>query len=344
VLPALHKKSGESRRMVTYTYPVINSLVDLQKDFARIINIPCEDNYFEFPSWYSKGYYYAADINEDISFLVIDNNLNEDFHIICDQSANKFGLLIIFDQLDVTSYMRYVTCGQDIVLSHRRTTSVYLSYTHQKYELFISKGTHGKRVSILIKLDAIKHLVKSDALLAMQLYIEKGIINNNPNIMNDKLQSLLNEIFEMNKKDVPAKLILENRILMLLEMFFNTLLLKETKLSTTSKEDIEKLKAIEQKLKSDSLEEFPSVEALSKMAMMSATKLKKKFKEIYGMKLYEYYNRYRLDKAKKMIQSKNCTIKEVAYSIGYSNIGNFSRAFKKEFGVFPSSLKEKHHI
>jgi len=62
------------------------------------------------------------------------------------------------------------------------------------------------------------------------------------------------------------------------------------------------------------------------------------------MKLYEYYNRYRLDKAKKMIQSKNCTIKEVAYSIGYSNIGNFSRAFKKEFGVFPSSLKEKHHI
>jgi AraC-like DNA-binding protein len=325
--------------MIVYTYPVIKSLVDLQKDFARIINTPCEDNYFEFPAWYSKGYYYAADINEDISFLIIDNFLNDDFQIINDQSTNNFGLLIIFDQLDVTSYMRYRTCGQDIVLSHKRNTSVYLSYTHQKYELFISKGTHGKRVSVLIKLDAVKQLVKSDALLSMQLYIEKGIINNDPAFMNNKIQSLLDEIFDANKKGELNQLVLQNKILLLLETFFNTLLMKNTGSSLIKQEeDMQRLEAIEKKLKSDDLEEFPSIEELSKMALMSATKLKIKFKQVYGMKLYEYYNKYRLNKARDMITKKNISIKEACFAIGFSSISNFSRAFKKEFGVSPGNI------
>jgi AraC-like DNA-binding protein len=75
------------------------------------------------------------------------------------------------------------------------------------------------------------------------------------------------------------------------------------------------------------------------MAMMSSTKLKAKFKEVYGMKLYEYYNRNRLLKAKEMITGGRTTIKEAAYSIGFSNLSNFSRAFKKEFGFLPGQIK-----
>src|SRR5580692_7237813 len=112
--------------MLTYTYPVIKSLVDFQKDFARIINTPYEDNYIEFPASFAKGYFYAADVNEDISFFIVDRIHNDDFHLRYDQSANKFGLFIFFIQLDVSSYMHLRICVQDITSSNKKSTSVYL--------------------------------------------------------------------------------------------------------------------------------------------------------------------------------------------------------------------------
>jgi AraC-like DNA-binding protein len=40
-----------------------------------------------------------------------------------------------------------------------------------------------------------------------------------------------------------------------------------------------------------------------------------------------------------MITIGRTTVKDAAYSIGFSNLSNFSRAFKKEFGVLPGQIK-----
>ena len=74
------------------------------------------------------------------------------------------------------------------------------------------------------------------------------------------------------------------------------------------------------------------------MAMMSSTKLKSKFKTVYGMKLYEFYNRNRLEKAKEMLLSGSYSVKEAGLEIGFSNLSNFAKAFKKEFGVLPKEM------
>ena len=75
------------------------------------------------------------------------------------------------------------------------------------------------------------------------------------------------------------------------------------------------------------------------MAMMSSTKLKKRFKEVYGMKLYEFYNYNRLQKARTMLESGEASVKEAALRIGFANLSNFSKAFKKEFGFLPKQSK-----
>ncbi|OYW19244.1 MAG: hypothetical protein B7Z54_04295 [Sphingobacteriales bacterium 12-47-4] len=36
------------------------------------------------------------------------------------------------------------------------------------------------------------------------------------------------------------------------------------------------------------------------------------------------------------------TIKEVGMQVGYTNLSHFSVAFKKEFGVLPSEMRENH--
>jgi len=72
---------------------------------------------------------------------------------------------------------------------------------------------------------------------------------------------------------------------------------------------------------------------------MSSTKLKKRFKEVYGMKLYEFYNYNRLSRARHWIELGEATVKEAAFRSGYSNLSNFSKAFKKEFGISPHKVK-----
>jgi len=54
--------------------------------------------------------------------------------------------------------------------------------------------------------------------------------------------------------------------------------------------------------------------------------------------LYEYYNRHRLEKARGLLQSGEYSVKEVGLDIGFSNLSNFAKAFKKEFGILPNEM------
>jgi AraC-like DNA-binding protein len=56
------------------------------------------------------------------------------------------------------------------------------------------------------------------------------------------------------------------------------------------------------------------------------------------MKLYEFYNRNRLEKAKEMLKTGHFSVKQVGYDIGFSNLSNFAKAFKKEFGLLPKDM------
>ena len=82
----------------------------------------------------------------------------------------------------------------------------------------------------------------------------------------------------------------------------------------------------------------PSVSELSRIAMMSETKLKYTFKKIYKYNLYEYYQKNRMLKARQLLAQKKNTVKEVGTQLGFKNLSNFTIAFKKEFNILPSQL------
>ena len=55
----------------------------------------------------------------------------------------------------------------------------------------------------------------------------------------------------------------------------------------------------------------------------------------------DYINRYRVNKAKAMIQSDaDITISDVADKVGYGSSQTFIRIFKRYEGVTPGSLRE----
>ena len=149
----------------------------------------------------------------------------------------------------------------------------------------------------------------------------------------------------MDTQSLLNNLVLQNRILLLTEKFLSAFLEKGLSAKTLNRpkrtikdKDVQALRDVEEILSSEKLDRFPSIEVLSKTAMMSSSQLKTKFKSLYGMKLYEFYNRNRLEKAKQMLQSGLYSVKEVGHDIGFSNLSNFAKAFKKEFGVLPNEM------
>ncbi len=101
---------------------------------------------------------------------------------------------------------------------------------------------------------------------------------------------------------------------------------------------------VEESLTAD-LSNAPTIKQLSVQAAMSPSKLKKQFKDVYGMPIYEYYQKKRMEKARELLLEGKRTIKAVGRELGFSNLSNFSVAFRKEHHLLPSELlktKEVH--
>ncbi len=66
------------------------------------------------------------------------------------------------------------------------------------------------------------------------------------------------------------------------------------------------------------------------------------FKQSSGRNLNNYVAEKRLELSKKMLQSPSYSIKEIAVSCGYENIGYFSTIFRRKVGMTPSQFRNCH--
>ncbi len=75
---------------------------------------------------------------------------------------------------------------------------------------------------------------------------------------------------------------------------------------------------------------------LAKLTGLSTVYFRKLFTEIYGVSPISYVKNIRIKKAKEMLHSDYGSISDIAFSLGYLNIYDFSRDFKKHVGISPS--------
>lgn len=79
-----------------------------------------------------------------------------------------------------------------------------------------------------------------------------------------------------------------------------------------------------------------SVDELASLINMSSSGFHKKFKDVMHVSPLQYIKSIRLNKAKELImEGKN--VSEAGYSVGYNSPAQFSREYKRQFGVAPSA-------
>ena len=85
----------------------------------------------------------------------------------------------------------------------------------------------------------------------------------------------------------------------------------------------------------ENLNQHVSVDELANLVSMSSSGFHKKFKEVMHLSPLQYLKLVRLNKAKTYItEGKN--ISEAAYMVGYNSPAQFSREYKRQFGMAPS--------
>ena len=109
-----------------------------------------------------------------------------------------------------------------------------------------------------------------------------------------------------------------------------------------SEEDLQWVKELEEHIKTQLDEEELSIEELAKKMFMSERHLRRKLKKITGLSTIQLIKTIRMNMAREFLEKGVYTsVVDVAYAVGFSSAGTFSRAYKQYFGKAPKVYLKK---
>jgi AraC-like DNA-binding protein len=302
------------------------------------IKVETVQNQVEYPEEFADGYTKAKILEPGLSYRLANYTLNTD--IECTRMpAEQFHLMLYFYEYTSEDTL-YCKIGNTVIENNDKYYRLALmtnSNTHQ--HLKFKKGTAAKGLSIQLTEEWLKNNITNLTEEKLEAIKQRECIID---FISAKQRKILADIFNSASNSNLPELFVKSRVLRLTEHFLNTICnrgLSEMP-EFTSQKDFHTLIKIEHLLLQSSSADFPSIEALAKAAYMSESKLKKLFKQAYGMAIYQYYQKNRMHKAKELLVSKKYTITQVGTMLGYQNMSNFSVAFKKEFNVLPSEHQQ----
>jgi AraC-like DNA-binding protein len=110
-----------------------------------------------------------------------------------------------------------------------------------------------------------------------------------------------------------------------------------------SQADIDNVLKTSQYMLDNLLSEFPGLPAMAEMAGMSGTKYKVLFKKILKESPNNFFSNEKMLLGQQLLQSGDFkNVNDIAYELGYSNPGYFTKLYKRTFGVSPGDVLVKN--
>jgi len=315
----------------------------MQKDYlawlnelATALGSVVKENVLSLSPEIGAGYSVSFFIEEGCTACVNNFQLKEEYHFNRTPSDN-FGVIIYLYHFQTLAPVHFKLDDHSSLLDIGSHFELRVTNSQTSQQLKFGKTTHVKGISIFLENEWISKNL-SHRLTEVFNYLEK--VNYFKQFVNAKQQRLMSEILNLPTNHPYPNIFVRSRILRLLDKLLETFLQRDISESpeNINDDDFVTLQKIEVMLTKSCHEAFPGIEKLSKLSLMSESKLKKLFKQFFGMGLYEYYQKNRMHMAKEYILSRKYSISEVGTKLGYQNLSNFSTAFRKEFNCLPSEL------
>ncbi len=155
--------------------------------------------------------------------------------------------------------------------------------------------------------------------------------------MTPQMQSLVEEVFTNTYAGKTKMMFFRSKMTALLSHYFGQL--SQMKNDIVKSTDREKLYEAKEIL-ANNLDTPPSLNELSRQIGLNSFKLKKNFKELFGVPVFKYLQNERLNKAYDLIKNSEASVQEAAWHVGYDSLSSFSNAFAKKYGFRPSQIRQ----
>lgn len=306
----------------------------LYETLHRQIPSYVKNNYFIFDKKLGKGKFEYINLQEGLWVLQMNFELNEPLKLIREASKTNDYFAINF----------------------------YLSSSEIIYENIDSAKLGLNNVSILLNAATAEIKMEIPAQTPIKImnigftrqWLKKSLIEEKNT---DKLEQLflsdkpfyLSESLDYNFKNILNDLDLEKTSK--LKLFSSTLQLLEYMVAKLNKREHENVipenihyHDFQELMKTrnhidEQLDESIPVETLATQAGMSLSKYKRLFKQVFGTTPYQYYLNNRMERAMDLLVHREHSVTEVGFLIGYTNLSQFTKAFKTHHGILPSDVK-----
>ncbi|MEO7121452.1 MAG: AraC family transcriptional regulator [Ginsengibacter sp.] len=330
--------------MIVLSYPGESYEVFL-KTMATSLGASLEENKLVLPASIGEGYMQLINLPMDIQALISDFSIDDDVYLIRQRSFEEFYNLRL--EVIQSSHRTELLIDEEVI---ETTTSKGYAYLSSSLFTLAYKARKGMKVRSLNLRFSKKDIESITGFTDENELLSNSVTNNvhKDRIITASMEmlTLLNEIIQLDKNDPNLKLKMLNRSLYFSELFFKGINSSKQKVDSAkvqvTKTDFDRIREVE-KIIIGSLDQLlPKQQQLATKAHMSVSKLKYIFKAVHGTSIYNYYQKARMEKSLELLQDGK-TVTETAYELGYSDLSNFTRTFKKQFNLSPGSIKNFSH-
>ena len=310
-------------------------------DLAQRLNVPVVNYRLVFPEAVASGSLKFVRLPNGAHVNIVNCKVNTSWMLTRRKIKIPYYTLR-FHELTIPNMLEIRIGDERLRESHTTRSTAYLTNALMDWGYYMEEGTVYKGIDILFDAKWLGNYLgvgSIDDVLTAYLSLQVENVLREP--LDSEYRRLMQEVVEVEEGNPLRVAVIQNRIMLLVERFFVRLYERKRNALFNiplSRADIDRVMQVEATLTKDIFEPAPTIHQLAKMVSISESKLKKDFKLIYGLPVYEYFQKVRMQAAKDKLLTGGHSVKQVAMELGYSNLSNFTIAFKKEFGLLPSKL------
>jgi AraC-like DNA-binding protein len=312
----------------------------LLKDLSVKLGTGLQRDVLRIPPYMGSGYLRAVRLPNGLSVLVSNISMQEDIKLHRMKKLPAFYILS-FDDVFIRSRLEQKIDQESVIINPPLYSASALHSTLFDTTVIATRGCIISSVRIIFDprwLAKYFGIEKEDELLMKYVFLKSKKLTLEP--IDTDYRKYLEDILKTDVEDPLYYTILENRVMLLIERFMNRIMDKmgEENYRPLNPDDVYKMMEVEADITRDEALEPPTVQELSIKFGISQTRLKTLFKEVYGYPIYEYFQRYRMERARVMLLSGDHSVKETGYQLGYRSLSNFAKAFRQIFDYAPSDI------
>ncbi|MDV6167665.1 AraC family transcriptional regulator [Flavobacterium sp. DG1-102-2] len=281
-------------------------------------------------------------IEDDFIVLRFQNDSDETSHY-----EREVGVDLIQFHFGIKGRAKFIFNQGRYALDLREEVSLFLYNPQKELPVHLEIAPHSWVVSVLISIKKFHGFFSEQADHIPFLSsdnIDKKYYKDEK--INPSMAVVLSQMFHFNLHQSIKKLYFKGKVYELLSLYFNRA--EDTNTEScpflVDEDNVIKIRKAKDIVIAN-MAEPPGLEELADQVGISLKRLKMGFKQIYGDSVYSFLFDYKMDYARKLLDSGSYNVNEVGLKIGYSTASHFISAFKKKFGTTPKkylmSMNEK---